>query len=490
MIDVTTLADPYDEEQLGFEEPARPEPETLSWPQRGALLLVGLGLLSLLVQVLGGAQAGTWSGLASSMGLLSIGGVSSFWLALRGTEPGIKHDGVWFSSLLARGAAGWIAGVLMTGLYVLLYWFPQYLGHSAEGHPTGLVRVVDPLARVMTGSPASQWFLYGVLYTLAIAVFGVRMLMKYRHNRYQQIRTLSVTFFQAAFAWLLPNLLVRLRYPYMEFNGIWPLKNDYLWPQKVDSFAGAGLIGMLLLVIAIGLVVATPILTYFFGKRWYCSWVCGCGGLAETLGDPWRQLSDKSTRAWKIERWLIHSVLVAIVVLTALLWINRLSAASLFGGSTGTWQQWYGFYIGAVFSGVVGVGFYPLLGSRVWCRFGCPQAAILGLWQRFFSRFRITTNGGQCMSCGNCSTYCEMGIDVRAYAQRGENIVRASCVGCGICSAVCPRGVLKLENGATHGDRYAGAETPLATLLEDLTHAPRQGHNSQPGSGPEHQVAQ
>jgi ferredoxin len=40
-----------------------------------------------------------------------------------------------------------------------------------------------------------------------------------------------------------------------------------------------------------------------------------------------------------------------------------------------------------------------------------------------------------------------MGIDVRAYAQKGENIVRSSCVGCGICAEVCPRGVLKLENG-------------------------------------------
>ena len=111
-------------------------------------------------------------------------------------------------------------------------------------------------------------------------------------------------------------------------------------------------------------------------------------------------------------------------------------------------RKWYGFYIGAAFSGVVGVGFYPLMGSRVWCRFGCPMAALLGLQQKFFSRFRITTNGGQCISCGNCSTYCEMGIDVRAYAQKGQNIVRASCVGCGICAAVCPRGVLKLENGS------------------------------------------
>jgi ferredoxin len=45
-----------------------------------------------------------------------------------------------------------------------------------------------------------------------------------------------------------------------------------------------------------------------------------------------------------------------------------------------------------------------------------------------------------------------MGIDVRAYAQKGENIIRSSCVGCGICSAVCPRGVLKLEN-ATEENR-------------------------------------
>ena len=110
-------------------------------------------------------------------------------------------------------------------------------------------------------------------------------------------------------------------------------------------------------------------------------------------------------------------------------------------------RSWYGFLIGAIFSGVIGVGFYPILGSRVWCRFGCPMAAILGIQQRFFSRFRITTNGGQCISCGNCTTYCEMGIDVRMYAQRGEDILRASCVGCGICSEVCPRGVLRLENG-------------------------------------------
>ena len=190
-------------------------------------------------------------------------------------------------------------------------------------------------------------------------------------------------------------------------------------------------------------------------NRWYCSWVCGCGGLAETMGDPFRQLSNKSTKAWKIERWLVHGVLACIVIITLLLWINSMGAGSIFGDYSFRLQKAYGFFIGAIFSGVIGVGFYPLMGSRVWCRFGCPMAAILGLLQRFFSRFRITTNGGQCISCGNCSTYCEMGIDVRWYAQRGQNIIRASCVGCGICAAVCPRGVLKLENKSPkEGERY------------------------------------
>jgi ferredoxin-type protein NapH len=144
-------------------------------------------------------------------------------------------------------------------------------------------------------------------------------------------------------------------------------------------------------------------------------------------------------------------VLVFIVLTTALLWVDQAQGGGVLGGVSGLFAQWYGFLIGAAFAGVIGVGFYPLMGSRVWCRFGCPMAAILGLQQRFFSRFRITTNGGQCISCGNCSAYCEMGIDVRWYAQRGQNVVRASCVGCGICATVCPRGVLRLENGPREG---------------------------------------
>ena len=92
---------------------------------------------------------------------------------------------------------------------------------------------------------------------------------------------------------------------------------------------------------------------------------------------------------------MIYSVLVFIVIVTAALWLNSFTEGRVLGRFSGGADKWYGFFIGAIFSGVVGVGFYPLMGSRVWCRFGCPLAATLGIFQRYLSRFRITTNGGQ-----------------------------------------------------------------------------------------------
>ena len=471
--------------------------------------------------------------LSLSIGLITVGTIIFANDAYLDEHEGVKNDGVWFKSLSGRGFWAWILGISLTVFYVVLYWFPEYLGLKAEGENTGIIALFDPLSRLISGQPASQWFVYGTLYTLAILVFGYKFILKYRHNKYEVLRTYSVMFFQLGFAFMIPMILVRLNQPYFNPSVIWPLNYDLFAGYNLETFFSSGLAGLIMIGFGIASIfVITPILTYKYGKRWYCSWVCGCGGLAETAGDPFRQLSDKSLFAWKVERWVIHSVLVFVVVMTIAViysflgenpsdfWFTRdvflWSAAGFltllfavimifkrdrlqkdakdgaivylslilsiicinyfsgnfniffFGGDE--LRAWYGFLIGAAFSGVIGVGFYPIFGNRVWCRFGCPMAAILGMQQKLFSRFRITTNGGQCISCGNCSTYCEMGIDVRAYAQKGENVVRSSCVGCGICAAVCPRGVLKLENGPLDGrinsrEILLGNEVDLLHLL-------------------------
>lgn len=432
--------------------------------------------------------------------------------------PGIKNNGLWFKSLTNKGVIAWSLGIVLTLFYVIIYWFPQYLGFHGEEENTGLIAFFDPLSKFLNGKPATQWFVYGTLYTVAILALGYKFILKYRHSKHQIVRTISVMFFQLGFAFLIPEILSKLNpdkaYFSKDIKNMWPL-NYYMFEDwHLKNMLDGGNLGLFMLVFGLIMIfIGSPILTYFYGKRWYCSWVCGCGGLAETAGDPFRHLSDKSLKAWKFERWIIHIVLVFIfittvavvysflgsnptysiitrnqfaygtvifiamligglyvfkrknldkdavftmvslgIIMIAVLLLNHFSGSQeVFFINSYSLRSWYGFFIGAAFSGVIGVGFYPLFGSRVWCRFGCPMAAILGLQQRLFSRFRITTNGGQCISCGQCSNACEMGIDVRAYAQKGENIVRSSCVGCGICSAVCPRGVLKLENGKEEG---------------------------------------
>ena len=417
----------------------------------GQKISVAFGLLGLLTGIITGSGifAPKIVALSISLLLMCIGVIGYAWQTYSHQQPGIKNNLVWFSGLTNRGLWAWISALVITGFYILLYFFPQVLGLSETGN-NGIVGLFDPFSQWIKGKPASQWFVYGVLYTLAILVFGIKFLLKYRNNKYQRWRTLSVMFFQLCFAFTIPAILERLNQPSMDLKDMWPLNYYFFFDWNLDKLLQGGTLGIFLLGWAILLIlVISPILTYFYGKRWYCSWVCGCGGLAETAGDAFRHLSDKTIKAWKIERWLVHSILVFIVVVTLLVLYTYFTGKNqiLFLNSY-TLREGYGFFIGAIFSGVIGVGFYPLLGSRVWCRFGCPMAAILGIQQKFFSRFRITTNGGQCISCGNCSVYCEMGIDVRHYAQRGQNIVRASCVGCGICAAVCPRGVLKLENGS------------------------------------------
>jgi polyferredoxin len=614
------------------------EPPKALGTQQKIAIFIGLSGLAILFTALFNVNFPN-QGLWLTLSLVSIA-VGTIWFAkdaYLSEHAGIKNNGVYFKSISSRGLWAWIFGIVLTLFYVALYWFPQYLGLVKDGDNQGVIALFDPLSKMLSGNPASQWFVYGTLYTLAILAFGIKFIWKYRHNRYEILRTVSVMFFQLSFAFIIPEILVRLNQPYYDFKNVWPLNYDLFAGYKINEFLSAGNVGLIMLIFGVlSIFVITPILTYKFGKRWYCSWVCGCGGLAETAGDPFRHLSDKRMVAWKVERWVVHSVVVFVTVMTTAVvfsylrgnesesiskWNNldnktvvmgepdgkpigeRILAAQEAGaksvlflhkdgagepptiektegisisygivseadnksllsrigagedaaltnvnGSTivvergselkeydNLWlskdvfiwaviailtaifvwavlvrrkalakdarygaigyfvvvigillftyfsspgklfffpdhelRKAYGFVIGAMFSGVIGVGFYPIFGSRVWCRFGCPMAAILGFQQRLFSKFRITTNGGQCISCGNCSTYCEMGIDVRAYAQKGENIVRSSCVGCGICSAVCPRGVLKLENGPLE-NRIDGNEILLGNDVDLMT---------------------
>jgi ferredoxin-type protein NapH len=359
--------------------------------------------------------------------------------------------------------------VAMYGALLVLLYGTHALAPAAV--PSG-ERSLRAFASLLYAGLDSKWSLYGLLYSMAVTAGGVFVLGRYAHNRYQVVRTLVVMGVQVSFGFTVPVLLAMFAQPAYYLSYFWPLKIDAFYPDSIlrapAPFVFWSFVGSLVLV---------PVMGFFFGKRWYCSWVCGCGGLANTAGEPWRHLSQKGSSAWRFERVSIHVTLVLAVLTTLLVvlasWVAPESRVSgvWWGGSgapssypvqealrsgaivtaAAKARYYYGVGVTAVLSGAIGVGLYPLGGTRQWCRNFCPMAAMLGLVQKL-GRYRIRVKADMCISCGMCTTYCEMGIDVRSYAQANQSFTRASCVGCGMCAEVCPRGVLSLEQtDAGHG---------------------------------------
>ncbi len=353
----------------------------------------------------------------------------------------------WREGWCSRSALGYVIALLLIGCYLALY-FTDWL--------TGPARTM--------GLP-SKWTLYGLVYCVAMVGGAIFYLRKHGNSRYNRARIAVNVGVQIALAFLLPLVMPIFGGEDFYFSYLWPLDWYKLHPSTLGSLPV-----YLALYSLVGSLIVAPILAYRYGKRWYCSWVCGCGGLANTFGDPFRHLTSTSTKSWRFEKAALYTVMFLAIASTFLLALD-----SLISGTHGVFhwivageQFWsvkklYGVVVGSILAGVVGVGFYPLFGPRVWCRNFCPMAAMLGLFQKF-GRFRIRVKDDMCISCGNCSTYCEMGIDVRSYAQNNQSFTRAACVGCGMCAHMCPRGVLRLENSDGLNAPKARVKLPVVDL--------------------------
>jgi thioredoxin reductase/NAD-dependent dihydropyrimidine dehydrogenase PreA subunit len=341
---------------------------------------------------------------------------------------GIRTRGAW-----TPARWGWFA---MSSLFFLALY-----GIYRFGAATPLVGGLAPwLARVPGG-----W--YGLLYTLCVLGFGLHALLRprARHLRYHgyiRARTLSAIFVQVVLYFLVP-LFVLKGVPLAQVLHLWPLSIDTLTPEQHSRapwvfWSGLGLS-----------FVGLPVLVYFHGKR-YCSFVCGCGALAETLGDATRDLAPRG-RAGRRWEFLGYGVLAWAFgyVLWKWLRVGPLAGAHLpaldflFGGA-------YGFLIAWLWAGLVGVGAYFFFGNRIWCRYGCPLAWLMNLYGKvgLKSRFAIVSNE-RCIDCGQCNRYCQMGIDVKGFAmaQRPLTLSETPCIGCGECLAVCPMDVLSFGDG-------------------------------------------
>ena len=308
------------------------------------------------------------------------------------------------------------------------------------------------------GRPWSFW--YTIIYTGLMTVFGILALKRWgldKKDRFQVWRYISLIGFQWLFFFLIPEFLFQWA---VKYQWIGELAKDpvfaeqawrsygivYAWPLFFYTFFYNPHTIWIIWGVTLTFVIM-PVLVLFHGKR-YCSWICGCGGLAETFGDRWRHLAPKGRTSIKWES-MGTGVLVIAFIITVMMLVK--DAWGIFSGTADTSVHWYGLMMDVWLVGILPVTLYPFLGGKVWCRYWCPLAKFMQIMSKFYakigiSKFHIHAND-KCIGCYECSRNCQVGIDVMSYALKQEVLDNetSSCIGCGICVTVCPMDTLSFN---------------------------------------------
>jgi NosR/NirI family transcriptional regulator, nitrous oxide reductase regulator len=346
-------------------------------------------------------------------------------------KQGIRMSGDWHWER-------WVLALIMLILAGIIYlWKFQFYPFHQQG-----IRVLSEVQIARTAWYPSFW--YGLVYSILVTVFGIKAIFKYKSDRFQVKRYLSLIIFQVVFLWILPELIFRL---YIDASDYWraygltlpiPLFNQHLFGLNLaESPHVFYLIWALVLS-----VIVIPLAVWKKGKA-FCSWVCSCGALAETVGDSFRKHSPRGKRARAIEIILTHVVLYATIILIPMQLIFPESNAKDI------------LKVGAdfIFAAWIAIAFYPIWGGRVWCRFGCPLAKLMYLEGKLYGKQHISS-GDHCIRCGQCSIECQMGIPVMEFAKKNQVFSNrsTSCIQCGMCITVCP--TCNLQFGPWNEDEW------------------------------------
>lgn len=332
----------------------------------------------------------------------------------------------------------------------LVFFFPVVIGfYLIYKYPTWFV---DQSAVADTfywfGKSTSFW--YNTLYTGIVCFICGKVLLSgstpYGKDKtkalspYQKKKFASIFTAQLVFFYLLPFYLPVLLGKQDFFGDTYAPLNKNAYVYVYNGFTSIG--GFVYIFVLI------PLIVWFFGKR-YCSWFCACGNLAEAIGvTKWgnKWVTDRTPRGALSRRleWLQYAFLVFAVLFGVVLFLDGwkiLSAPNL----VSSMRAFQDLAVDLMFGALIGVGAYPFLGTRIWCRFGCPLAGMMRLHGKFAkSKFQVVAND-KCQGLNLCTTQCPMGIDVATYAHKERvptqgqfGLQNSPCIGCGGCIDICP----------------------------------------------------
>ncbi len=438
--------------------------EILEVPYDHAFVLIGAEAPVAFLRSLGIRLENEWTGSLARAALLALATLVGLWILggkspLAAFLPSAAGAAVAALSLASLVATAWRGDRFARLALMFLAAYSVYGIKFGKGEEFWPYRGWGYAALSLAQRPWAFW--YNILYAIAMTVFGLQALKRWgldRRDTFQTWRYISLISVQWVIAVIVPEILFQwaIRYRWVgeslatnpQFaEQMWRAYGIvYAWPLFFYTFFYDPHVIWIVWGIVLTFLIL-PVVAIFHGKR-YCSWVCGCGGLAETLGDRWRHLAPKGKTSVRWERMQTAVLVAAFVVTGAML------AKDVVGGLSGVAPKGvrvYRLLVDVWLVGILPISLYPFLGGKIWCRYWCPLAKLMHLQSAFWTRLRLSRfairSNDKCIACNECSRNCQVGIDVMSFALKEEPIenVNSSCIGCGICVTVCPMDVLTFK---------------------------------------------
>ena len=224
------------------------------------------------------------------------------------------------------------------------------------------------------------------------------------------------------------------------------------------------------------LIVPVSVFAMMWG-RVFCGWVCPIGFVQEitTKLTNWMRSNQDQARMRKIRFYVAVLLLVATVLMYKVIkpfnepilqgmaagYMSVLAILVMLSVSDDRWERRLrivryvalSFFVGATVLGIylhaafcvlftnildkatillfIGVLGFSLILSQAWCRFLCPEGALLGLLTRL-SGFKINLDRLKCSGCNVCNTVCPV------EAINLGKVDEKSCLYCCKCVDACP----------------------------------------------------